>query len=76
MAQHDLVITNALQDRPVPVYGDGRNVRDWLYVEDHADALLLVLEKPVMVGAVVSAVGTPLLVMKSTVLLRSAPSVL
>ena len=30
---------------PLPIYGDGSNVRDWLYVEDHADALLLVLQK-------------------------------
>ncbi len=40
-----VVILNALQGRPIPVYGKGENVRDWLYVEDHADALLLVLEK-------------------------------
>lgn len=40
-----VVILNALADKPVPVYGQGENVRDWLYVEDHADALLLVLEK-------------------------------
>ena len=40
-----VVILNALHGRPIPVYGDGGNVRDWLYVEDHADALLLVLEK-------------------------------
>jgi dTDP-glucose 4,6-dehydratase len=40
-----VVILNALQGRPIPVYGAGLNVRDWLYVEDHADALLLVLEK-------------------------------
>jgi dTDP-glucose 4,6-dehydratase len=40
-----VVILNALQGRPIPVYGAGENVRDWLYVEDHADALLLVLEK-------------------------------
>jgi len=39
-----LVVTNLFEDRPVPVYGDGRNVRDWLYVEDHCDALLRVLE--------------------------------
>jgi hypothetical protein len=31
--------------RPIPVYGNGENIRDWLYVEDHADALLLVLRK-------------------------------
>ena len=40
-----VVILNALQGMPIPVYGAGLNVRDWLYVEDHADALLLVLEK-------------------------------
>lgn len=40
-----VVILNALQGKPIPVYGAGLNVRDWLYVEDHADALLLVLEK-------------------------------
>lgn len=40
-----VVILNALRGLPIPVYGDGGNVRDWLYVEDHADALLLVLEK-------------------------------
>ncbi|MGR3542028.1 MAG: dTDP-glucose 4,6-dehydratase [Hasllibacter sp.] len=40
-----VVILNALHGRTIPVYGDGANVRDWLYVEDHADALLTVLEK-------------------------------
>ena len=40
-----VVILNALHGRPIPVYGAGENVRDWLYVEDHADALLLVLQK-------------------------------
>lgn len=40
-----VVIINALHERPLPIYGDGSNVRDWLFVEDHADALLLVLEK-------------------------------
>jgi len=38
-----VVILNALHGRPIPVYGKGENVRDWLYVEDHADALLTVL---------------------------------
>lgn len=38
-----VVILNALAGAPIPVYGDGANVRDWLYVEDHADALLRVL---------------------------------
>ncbi|WP_054005431.1 dTDP-glucose 4,6-dehydratase [Cypionkella psychrotolerans] len=40
-----VVILNALAGKPIPVYGGGENVRDWLYVEDHADALLLVVEK-------------------------------
>ena len=40
-----LMIINALMDKPLPVYGNGGHVRDWLYVDDHADALLLVLEK-------------------------------
>ncbi|NSY39513.1 dTDP-glucose 4,6-dehydratase [Leisingera sp. ANG59] len=40
-----VVILNALAGRPLPIYGDGSNVRDWLYVEDHADALLLVVQK-------------------------------
>ena len=39
-----VVILNALAGQSVPIYGDGGNIRDWLYVEDHADALLLVLE--------------------------------
>lgn len=40
-----VVILNALFGRPIPVYGQGKNVRDWLYVEDHAEALLLVLAR-------------------------------
>lgn len=40
-----LMISNALEDRPLPVYGDGQQVRDWLYVEDHCRALAAVLEK-------------------------------
>ena len=40
-----VVIINALEGNPIPVYGKGENVRDWLYVEDHADALLTVLQK-------------------------------
>jgi dTDP-glucose 4,6-dehydratase len=40
-----VVILNALAGKPIPVYGKGENVRDWLFVEDHADALLTVLEK-------------------------------
>ena len=40
-----LTIRNALAGKPLPVYGDGRNVRDWLYVLDHCEALRLVLER-------------------------------
>ena len=40
-----LLLSNALSDQPIPVYGDGRNVRDWIYVEDHCRAILLALEK-------------------------------
>lgn len=40
-----VVILNALAGRDIPIYGTGANVRDWLYVEDHADALLTVLAK-------------------------------
>jgi len=39
------VITRALEGKTIPVYGDGRQVRDWLHVDDHAEALLLVLTK-------------------------------
>jgi dTDP-glucose 4,6-dehydratase len=38
-----VVILNALQGKPIPIYGQGLNIRDWLYVEDHADALLTVV---------------------------------
>jgi dTDP-glucose 4,6-dehydratase len=40
-----VVILNALAGQPLPIYGKGENIRDWLYVEDHADALLLVVAK-------------------------------
>ncbi|MFA6964904.1 dTDP-glucose 4,6-dehydratase, partial [Bosea sp. (in: a-proteobacteria)] len=40
-----LMIINGLEGKPLPVYGNGANVRDWLYVDDHADALLLVAAK-------------------------------
>jgi len=39
------VITRALEGKSIPVYGDGRQVRDWLHVDDHAEALLLVIQK-------------------------------
>lgn len=40
-----LTITRAIRGKSIPVYGDGRNVRDWIHVEDHCEALLQVLEK-------------------------------
>lgn len=40
-----VIILNALAGMPLPIYGKGDNIRDWLYVEDHADALLLVVQK-------------------------------
>lgn len=40
-----LMILNALAGKPLPVYGDGKQIRDWLYVEDHARALILVAQK-------------------------------
>ncbi|WP_028983364.1 dTDP-glucose 4,6-dehydratase [Sporolactobacillus terrae] len=40
-----LVVTNALEGKELPVYGDGKNIRDWLYVEDHCAAIDLVLHK-------------------------------
>lgn len=40
-----LVITNALEDKPVPVYGDGLNIRDWIFVVDHCRALDVVIQK-------------------------------
>ncbi len=40
-----LMISNALEDRPLPIYGDGLQVRDWLYVDDHCRALWAVLER-------------------------------
>ena len=40
-----LMIANAHEDKPLPIYGDGMNVRDWLYVRDHCEALLVALEK-------------------------------
>jgi dTDP-glucose 4,6-dehydratase len=39
------MILNIIEQKPLPVYGDGRNVRDWLYVIDHCDAIISVLEK-------------------------------
>ena len=40
-----VVILNALAEKPLPIYGDGSNIRDWLFVDDHVNALLTVLQK-------------------------------
>jgi dTDP-glucose 4,6-dehydratase len=40
-----LMLSNAMHDEPIPVYGDGRNVRDWIYVEDHCRAILLAMAR-------------------------------
>jgi dTDP-glucose 4,6-dehydratase len=39
------MLLNALEAKPLPIYGDGRNVRDWLYVDDHCAGILLALER-------------------------------
>ncbi len=39
-----LFVTNAIEDKKLPVYGDGKNVRDWLYVEDHCDAIRYIID--------------------------------
>ncbi len=39
------MILNMIEEKPLPVYGDGKNVRDWLFVEDHASAVWLILNK-------------------------------
>ena len=49
MHQHDeklipTIIRNALLDKEIPIYGDGKNVRDWLFVEDHCDSICTILE--------------------------------
>ena len=40
-----LMISNALENKPLPIYGDGQQIRDWLYVDDHARAILAVIER-------------------------------
>jgi dTDP-glucose 4,6-dehydratase len=42
-----LMLINAIEEKPLPVYGDGKNTRDWLFVDDHAEALLKVVEQGV-----------------------------
>ena len=43
-----LMILNCLEEKPLPIYGKGKNVRDWLYVEDHCDAIHTIIEKGVI----------------------------
>ena len=50
-----LMIINALTGKPLPVYGDGGNVRDWLYVEDHCVAIGRVLERAGQARPTISA---------------------
>ncbi|MFH1852042.1 MAG: dTDP-glucose 4,6-dehydratase [Candidatus Neomarinimicrobiota bacterium] len=40
-----LFVTNAIENKPLPLYGDGQNIRDWLYVEDHCSAIQCIIEK-------------------------------
>ena len=42
------MILNAMEGKNLPVYGDGKNVRDWLYVDDHCEAIWLILLKGVI----------------------------
>lgn len=53
-----LVIEAALADKPLPIYGDGQQIRDWLYVEDHVRALVVILQKGVAGGRYHIAGGT------------------
>ena len=50
------MIANALADKPLPVYGEGLNVRDWLYVEDHCKAIDLIIHKGRVGESLMSAV--------------------
>src|SRR5437868_11087945 len=52
-----LMITNALQGQPLPIYGDGKQQRDWLHVEDNCRGILAVLEKG-KIGEVYNIGGT------------------
>lgn len=52
-----LAISNLIEGKSIPVYGDGLNVRDWIYVEDHCNALLTVLEKGVL-GEIYNIAGS------------------
>ena len=52
-----LFVTNALEDKPLPVYGNGRNTRDWIHVEDHCRALVSILEAPDVEGQTFNIAG-------------------
>ena len=43
-----LFVTNAMEDKPLPLYGDGKNVRDWLFVEDHCAALQFIIDQGIL----------------------------
>jgi len=53
-----LMITNALQDKSLPIYGDGKQQRDWLHVEDNCRGILTVLEAAESVRSIISAGST------------------
>ena len=74
-----VVILNALAGKPIPIYGKGDNVRDWLYVEDHADALLTVVQKGALgrsynIGGENEATNLDLVQMICAILDRKKPS--
>jgi len=52
-----LFVTNALEDKPLPVYGSGRNTRDWIHVEDHCRALIAILEADDVEGETFNIAG-------------------
>jgi dTDP-glucose 4,6-dehydratase len=52
-----LFVTNALEDKPLPVYGSGRNTRDWIHVEDHCRALLAILQADDVEGETFNIAG-------------------
>jgi len=52
-----LFVTNALEDKPMPLYGNGRNTRDWIHVEDHCKALVAILEAPGVEGETFNIAG-------------------
>ncbi len=52
-----LFVTNALEDKPLPVYGNGRNTRDWIHVDDHCRALVAILEAPDVEGETFNIAG-------------------